>query len=204
MNILIAFHSIYGHTYTLAEYIGKGAETIQGADIKIRRIPEFLSPDIIKSMGAEARLEKFSHITVADTEDLLWADCIVLGAPTYFGKISSQMAVFMDSTSSLYINHSLKNKIGGAFVSSGCQNGGAEEALRTLHNFFFHHSMIPVGFDTDCPGFERNDKVFGTSAYGISCVAGEKFNEKQVSEEEKNFAQLYGRRLAEITEKIIK
>lgn len=201
MNILIAFHSIYGHTYTLAQNIKSGAEKISGANIKLCRIKEILPPEIIKEMGAAEILKSFEHLPVATADDMVWADCIILGCPTYFGKVSSQMAFFMDSTSTLYGTHSLKNKIGGAFTSTGCQNGGGEETLRAIQTYFLHQSMIPVGIDISDKNLERNDKVLGTCCYGVSCVAGEDYNSKEVTEEEKKFASDFGERLASITKK---
>ena len=201
-KILIAFHSLYGHTYTLAENIKLGAEKIENVSVKLTRIQETLPKEIIASMGASERVKLFEHIPITALEDLEQADCIILGSPTYFGKISSQMAAFMDSTGTFYAENKLKNKVGGAFVSSGCQNGGSEEALRTIINYFFHQSMIVVGVDTSDENMIRNDKVIGTSCYGVSCVAGEKYNEKQVSEEEIKFAQDFGKRLAFFTDKL--
>ena len=202
MNIIIVFHSIYGHTYTLAENIKLGAQQIKGASVKIMKVRETLPENIIKEMGGEETLKSFSHIPAAQPEDLLRADCIVLGSPTYFGKVSSQMAAFMDETSCFFREHSLKNKIGGAFVSSGCQNGGAEEAIRMIHNYFFHNSMIVVGTDASDPDMERIDIVSGTSPYGVSCVSGEKYNSRPVTETEKKFARNFGKRLASFTEKL--
>ncbi|MBQ0106114.1 MAG: NAD(P)H:quinone oxidoreductase [Armatimonadetes bacterium] len=202
MNIFIAFHTIYGHTCTLAENIAKGAESVRGSQIKIAKIKETLPNEILKEMGADHFMDKYISYPTATVDDMVWADCIILGSPTYFGKISSQMGAFMDSTGILYPPHALKNKIGGAFVSSGCQNGGAEEAIRTIHNYFLHHSMIIAGTDTSDTDLERNDTVFGTSPYGVSCVAGEKYNYREVSETEKKFAFGFGKRLAEITEKL--
>jgi len=168
INIFIAFHSIFGHTYTLAENIAIGAKKVSGVNVKISRVKETLPIDIIKSMHAEDFIKQFEHLPIATIEDLDWADCIVLGAPTYFGKMSSQLSAFMDCTGPQHALNSLKNKVGGAFTSSGSPNGGSEETLHNIINFFYHHSMIPVGFDCSDPNLERNDIVFGTCPYGLS------------------------------------
>lgn len=204
INIFIAFHSIFGHTYTLAENIAIGASKVSNTNIKIARIKETLPIEVIRLMHAEDSIKQFEHLPIATVEDLDWADCIVLGAPTYFGKMSSQLSAFMDCSGPQYASFSLKNKVGGAFTSTGTPNGGSEETLHNILNFYYHHSMIPVGIDCSNPNLERNDVVFGTTPYGVSSVAGEKNNPKEVNEIEIKFAQEFGERLAQITAQLKK
>lgn len=73
------------------------------------------------------------------------ADAILLGSPTYFGDVSSEMKAFIDRSSMVnkangYI---FKRKIGAAVVAAG--RAGAVHALDTMNHFFLLSQMIIVG-----------------------------------------------------------
>ncbi len=73
------------------------------------------------------------------------ADAIILGSPTYFGDVSSEMKAFIDRSSMVnkangYI---FKRKIGAAVVAAG--RAGAVHALDTMNHFFLLSQMIIVG-----------------------------------------------------------
>src|ERR1700722_7870156 len=56
-------------------------------------------------------------------EALASYDAIVIGAPTRFGRMPSQMASFLDTTGGLWMRGPLIGKVGAAFTSTGSQHG---------------------------------------------------------------------------------
>jgi len=51
MKLLVLFYSTYGHVYRLAQAIADGAREVPGVDVVLKRVPETLSAEAIKSMG---------------------------------------------------------------------------------------------------------------------------------------------------------
>ncbi len=73
------------------------------------------------------------------------ADIIILGSPTYFADITSEMKALIDRMG--YVTRGngslLKNKIGAAVVA--VRRGGGIHAFDTMNHFFQISSMIVVG-----------------------------------------------------------
>ncbi|MFZ3328976.1 MAG: NAD(P)H-dependent oxidoreductase [Methylocella sp.] len=92
VNVLIAFYSRTGVTEALAKAIAEGAER-QGAEVRLRRAREFVAPEIMaKATGwAEAADAMNERHPAPSTMDAEWADAIVLGTPTRFGTVSSEL-----------------------------------------------------------------------------------------------------------------
>jgi NAD(P)H dehydrogenase (quinone) len=96
VNVLIAFYSRTGVTEALAKAIAEGAER-QGAEVRLRRAREFVSPEIMaKATGwaeaADAMNKRHAAPSAADAE---WADAIVFGTPTRFGSVSSELKAIL-------------------------------------------------------------------------------------------------------------
>lgn len=65
---------------------------IEGVEVRIRRVAETLSDEILGKMGAlEAQKAWHPEFEVVSHDDLLWADAIAWGSPTRFGNITAQM-----------------------------------------------------------------------------------------------------------------
>jgi len=102
MNVLIVFYSMYGHIFRMAEAVAEGAREVEGAKVFLKQVPETLSEDILKKMGAVETKKAFSHIPVASVEDLEAADVVFFGTPTRFGNMCGQMRQFLDATGALW------------------------------------------------------------------------------------------------------
>jgi NAD(P)H dehydrogenase (quinone) len=118
IKILIVYHSKRGKTRRMAEEIARGA----------------------RDAGAEVRVKKVEE---TKNEDLLWADGIIIGSPTYFGTVCSEIKRFIDN--SIEIRGKLEGKIGAAFSSSGHRSGGKETTLLTILEAMLIHGMIVCG-----------------------------------------------------------
>ena len=62
--------------------------------------------------------------------DLLAADGIILGSPTYFGQMSTKLKALIDESVKVY--EQLTGKVGGAFTSSGGTASGGETTLLSI------------------------------------------------------------------------
>lgn len=77
---------------------------------------------------------------------LLEADCILLGAPSYFGQVPSLMKTFVDRSRLMKMQNSrLKNKWCTVITHAGLRNGGQELVGLTLMNFALGHGMLIFG-----------------------------------------------------------
>ena len=52
MKVLVAFYSMYGHVYRMAQAVAEGAGEVPGAEVALRRVPETLPPEVLEKMGA--------------------------------------------------------------------------------------------------------------------------------------------------------
>src|SRR6185295_13289623 len=105
-------------------------------------------------------------------EELANYDAIIVGTGTRFGRISSQMASFLDQAGGLWMRGALNGKVGGAFSSSGTQHGGQEMTLFSIITNLFHFGMTIVGLDYGHAGQSIAHEITGGAPYGATTVAG--------------------------------
>lgn len=151
-KILIAYHSRGGTTAKMAELIGAGA----------------------KDAGVQVTVQK-----VADTspEDLLEADGVVIGSPTYYGSAAAPVRRLLDD--SVKLHGKLEGKVAGAFASSANIGGGNETTILSILQSLLIHGMI-------VPGLAQGDH------YGPVSIGAPDARVKRQCEE-------FGRKLALLT-----
>jgi NAD(P)H dehydrogenase (quinone) len=201
MKVLVLFYSTYGHVYRLAQAMVEGAREVAGSEVVLKRVPETLSPDVIKAMGATDAQKAFANVPVAVVDDLAAADAIIFGTPTRFGNMAGQMRQFLDATGSLWAQGKLVGKVGSVFTSSATQHGGQESTILSFHTTLLHHGMLIVGLPYAFAGQMRLDEITGGSPYGTSTIAGGK-GERMASENELAAARFQGRHVAQIAKKL--
>ena len=113
--ILIVYDSCTRNTHSMAESIAQGA----------------------REKGAEVTLKMVDDATF---DDLIGADAIIWGCPTYFGMMTAKMKKFVDQSNDIW--GELDTKIGAAFTSSGGISGGNETTLFSLIQAMLIHGMI--------------------------------------------------------------
>ena len=107
-KVLVLYYSTYGHIETMAQAVAEGARSA-GATVDVKRVPETVPEDIAK--GAHFKLNQSAAVaTVAELEGY---DAIIVGAPTRFGRMPSQMAAFLDQAGGLWARGALKPRRAG-------------------------------------------------------------------------------------------
>ncbi|MDQ5985753.1 MAG: NAD(P)H dehydrogenase (quinone) [Syntrophus sp. SKADARSKE-3] len=202
MKILVVYYSMYGHVYRMAEAVASGAKQVKGAEVRICRVPETLSEETLKKMGAWETQQGFSSIPVCDVEDLAAADAIIFGTPTRFGNMCGQMRQFLDATGGLWARNALLGKVGSVFTSSATQHGGQESTLLSFHITLLHQGMILVGLPYAFAGQMIIDEITGGSPYGASTIAGTD-GRRLPSNNELQAAGYQGKHVAEITARLV-
>ncbi len=73
------------------------------------------------------------------------ADGIIIGSPTYFANVSSEVKALIDRAGLVAIGngHMLKRKVGAAVVA--VRRAGATETFDAINKFFFINQMIVPG-----------------------------------------------------------
>jgi NAD(P)H dehydrogenase (quinone) len=128
-------------------------------------------------------------------------DAIIVGAPTRFGRMPSQMASFWDTAGGLWASGALHGKVGGAFTSTATQHGGQETTLFSIITNLLHFGLTIVGLDYGHQGQMTLDEIVGGSPYGATTIAGGD-GSRQPSEIELAGARYQGRRVAEVAAKL--
>ena len=113
-SILIIYDSKTGNTKEMAYAIAEG-------------IPE----------GFQVKIQQASETS---NEDLLTANGIIVGSPTYYGQMSGNIKTMFDET--VKIHGKLEGKVGAAFASAGGIATGAETTLLSILEALLVHGMI--------------------------------------------------------------
>jgi NAD(P)H dehydrogenase (quinone) len=190
-KVLVLYYSAYGHIETMAQAIAEGARGA-GADVDIKRVPELVPEDVAR----RSRYKLDQAAPIATVEDLANYDAIVIGTGTRFGRMSSQMANFLDQAGGLWARGALHGKVGAAFTSTATQHGGQETTLFSIITNLLHFGMVIVGLDYGHAGQMRVDEVTGGSPYGATTIAGGD-GSRRPSENELDGARHQGRVVAE-------
>jgi NAD(P)H dehydrogenase (quinone) len=195
-KVLVLYYSAYGHIEKMAEAVAEGAREV-GAKVDIRRVPELVPPEVAKA--SHFKLDQAAPVaTIAELADY---DAIILGTGTRFGRLSSQMASFLDQAGGLWASGALNGKVGGAFSSTATQHGGQETTLLSLIANLLHFGLIVVGLPYSFQGQMRLDEITGGSPYGATTIAGGD-GSRQPSENDLAGACFQGRHVAEIATKL--
>jgi NAD(P)H dehydrogenase (quinone) len=131
-KILVVFDSKSGNTETMALAVAKGAEMAGDLEVTVKRAEE------------------------TKNSDLLAADGIIMGSPTYFGQMSAKLKAVIDE--SVKVHKDLTGKVGGAFTSSGGTASGGETTLLSIVQAMLIHGMIVQG--------RADDKHYGVAVTG--------------------------------------
>jgi multimeric flavodoxin WrbA len=129
--------------YVLRELENEGIETelVQLAGKKIR--------GCIACMKCFENKDQRCSVSTDDVNSfiakMIEADGIILGSPTYFANISTELKALIDRSgmTSIANDRMLKRKVGAAVVA--VRRGGSIHAFNAINHFFFIEEMIVPG-----------------------------------------------------------
>jgi NAD(P)H dehydrogenase (quinone) len=119
-NVLVVVHSVTGHTRALADGVIEGARSVE---------------------GVSCRLLAAAEVT---NDDLLAADAIIVGSPTYFGQMAADVKHMFDASNSIYGR--LESKVGAAFTTVGAAGSGHETTNLSIITAMLVSGMVVPGF----------------------------------------------------------
>jgi len=195
-KVLVLYYSAYGHIEKMAEAEAEGAREA-GAEVDIKRVPELVPEEIAR----KSYYKMDQAAPIAKIEDLANYDAVIVGTGTRFGRMSSQMANFLDQAGGLWAKGALHGKVGGAFSSTATQHGGQETTLFSIITNLMHFGMVVVGLDYGHAGQMTLEEITGGSPYGATTLTGGD-GSRQPSAKELMGARYQGRRIAETAIKL--
>ena len=196
-KVLVLYYSSYGHMEKMAYAAAEGAKQ-GGADVTVKRVPETVPEDVARQSGF--KLDQ--PAAIARVDDLADYDAVILGVPTRFGRMSGQMANFLDQAGGLWASGKLVGKVGSVMSSTATQHGGQETTLFSAITNLLHFGMVIVGLPYAFAGQMRIDEITGGSPYGASTIAGGK-GERQPSDNELASARFQGEHVAKIAGRLV-
>jgi len=113
-KLLIVYYSKTGNTKKMAEAIAQGAKEYGQVVVVLKTAEEATNNDLVK------------------------AECIVLGSPTYFRLPAWPLKKFIDESIDIY--EKLHTKKGAVFSSAGDENSGAY-CIEALKNMLEEHGI---------------------------------------------------------------
>lgn len=195
-RVLVLYYSSYGHVEAMAAAVAEGARA-KGAAVEVKRVPETVPDAVAKT--AHFKLDQ--PAPVATPDELADYDAIILGMPTRYGRMPSQMATFLDQTGGLWQRGALNGKVGAVFTSTAAQHGGQETTLFSGITNLLHLGLVVVGLPYSFQEQMGVDAVKGGSPYGATTIAGND-GSRQPSEVELAGARFQGGHVAEIAAKL--
>ena len=118
MKVLVIYYSQTGNTKKMARMIADGVK-VEGVKVELKNAEE-----------VKAR-------------ELLSADGIIVGSPTYYGSMAYQIKQLFDE--SVEFHGELDGKVGAAFSSSANIGGGNETTILDILNAMLIHGMVIQG-----------------------------------------------------------
>ena len=164
-KVAVIYYSATGHVHAMARAVEEGAASA-GAEVRRRHVAE-LAPEeaIAQNQEWAAHRDEVKDDPLASLDDLEWCDAYILGSPTRFGNVSSQLKQFMDTAGGLWAQGKLADKVYAAFTSSNTLHGGQETTLVSLYFTLIHFGgiIVPPGYTDPCKFVDGNP-------YGVSLV----------------------------------
>ncbi len=180
-NIVVVFHSGYGHTQRVAQVVAEGA----GASLL--------------AIDAEGELPE------GGWEQLAAADAIVLGTPTYMGGPSWQFKKFADASSKVWFSRGWQDKLFAGFTNSASLNGDKGSTLAYLQTLASQHGGLWISLGQ----LPANNKAATRSqpnnlggSVGLLVQSPSDASAAEIPQGDLDTAKLFGQRVAAVTARL--
>ena len=176
-EIVVVYHSGYGHTQRMAQAVAQGA----GAHLL--------------AIDAEGNLPP------GGWDQLEAADAIIFGTPTYMGSVSWQFKKFADASSRPWYAQAWKDKLAAGFTNSAGMSGDKQGTLLTLFTLAMQHGMIWVSqglMPSNTRAAKRDDVNYLVSYSGAIAQSPSDAGADAMSAGDLETARLFGERVAAV------
>jgi multimeric flavodoxin WrbA len=180
-KVIVVFHSGYGHTKRVAEFVAEGA----GAELL--------------AIDAEGNLPE------GGWEQLAAADAIIFGSPTYMGGASWQFKKFADTSSKAWYGRAWQDKVFGGFTNSASLNGDKQVTLIGLQTLASQHGGIWVSLGllpSNSKAAARTDINNLGGSVGLLVQSPSDAGVDEIPQGDLDTAKRYGQRVAEVAGKL--
>jgi NAD(P)H dehydrogenase (quinone) len=172
---VVLYHSGYGHTKRVAEFVAQGAQA------------ELIAIDAEGNLSAEqwAALDA--------------ADAMIFGSPTYMGMASWQFKKFADATGKKWVSGAWHNKVAGGFTCSASMSGDKLSTLQYFVTLAMQLGMVWIG-QTEVNEHKLVDGKNRIGSYtGVMAQCGPQDPADKIPQGDLDTAFAYGARVASIT-----
>ncbi len=180
-QVVVVYHSGYGHTQRVAQQVAEGAAG------------ELLAID------AEGNLPE------GGWDKLAAADAIVFGSPTYMGGPSWQFKKFADASSKPWFSRVWQDKVFGGFTNSASLVGDKGATLIALQTLASQHGGIWVSLGllpSNKKESTRNDLNSLGGSVGLLVQSPSDASVEEIPQGDLDTARSYGQRIAQITTRL--
>ena len=118
-TVLVAYHSVKGHTRAMAEAVADGAREVEGVKVALRDV------------GA------------ATQEEVLAANAIIVGSPVVNANVAPEVQRFINGWP--FRGAPMRDKIGAAFATGGAFSAGEETVQLSILRSMLVFGMVVAG-----------------------------------------------------------
>ncbi len=179
-QIVVVYHSGYGHTQRIAQEVAAGADA------------ELLAID------ADGNLPE------GGWEQLAAADAIVFGTPTYMGGPSWQFKKFADASSKAWFTRAWQDKFFAGFSVSASLNGDKGQTLAYLNTLAAQHGGLWISLGmmpANTQAATRNDVNNLGGSVGLLVQAPSDAGADKIPQGDVDTARKFGERVAAVVGK---
>lgn len=176
-DVVVVFHSGYGHTLRMAQAVAEGAQA------------QLIAIDADGNLPPDG------------WDRLKEADAIIFGSPTYMGSVSWQFKKFADASSKQWFRQDWKDKLAAGFTNSAGMSGDKLATLSTMFTLAMQHSMIWVSqglMPSNTRAARRDDVNYLVSYSGAMAQSPSDGGTGDMAPGDLETARLFGERVAEI------
>lgn len=174
-QIVVIYHSGYGHTQRMAQAVAEGARA------------ELIAID------AEGNLPEGAWDTLAA------ARAIVMGTPTYMGGPSWQFKKFADASSKAWFAQQWKDKLFAGFTNSASMNGDKGSTIQYLMTLAMQHGGLWVGtgmMPSNKKSSRRDDLNYVAGFSGALATTPSDASAAEMAQGDLDTARAFGQRVA--------
>jgi NAD(P)H dehydrogenase (quinone) len=170
----VIYHSGYGHTQRVAQFVADGAQAQLIA------------------------IDADGNISEADWAVLDAADAIVFGSPTYMGMASWQFKKFADASSKRWMAGTWRDKLAGGFTISASPSGDKLSTIQYFITLAMQQGMVWVGQP------EKNDGTVNRigSYSGLMAQVGPTSPAADIPQCDLDTAKAYGERVRQLAQRL--